>query len=94
MISKITKFCKTRMKTLTKKEKHFLTNYIPKTSNFYGLPRFNKKRSTPTQTHRIHCCKKIKKKVKRERKNQHQQKRKSVTELIMNNNTIKTVTTI
>ena len=39
IISKITKFCKTHNEALTKKEKDFLTNYIPKTCNFYGLPK-------------------------------------------------------
>ena len=39
---KITKSNKTYNKTLTKKEKYFQTNYIPKTSNFYGPPNIHK----------------------------------------------------
>ena len=42
IISKITKFCKIYNKSLTKKEKDFLTNYISITSNFYGLPKVHK----------------------------------------------------
>ena len=42
IISKITKFCKIQNKTLTKKEKDFKTNYIPKTSHFNGLPKIHK----------------------------------------------------
>ena len=42
IISKTTKFCKMHNKSLTKKEKEFLTNHISKTSNFYGLPKIHK----------------------------------------------------
>ena len=35
IISKITKFYKTLNKTQTRKEEDFLTNYIPKISNFF-----------------------------------------------------------
>ena len=42
IISKITKFCKIHHKSLAKKEKDFLTNYIPTTSNFYRLPKIHK----------------------------------------------------
>ena len=41
IISKIIKFCKIHNKSLTKKEKDFLTNYISITSNFYGLPKIH-----------------------------------------------------
>lgn len=44
IISKITKLCTTHNKILTKKEKDFLINFIPKTSNFYGLPKIHKSR--------------------------------------------------
>ena len=42
IISKITKFCKLHNKSLTKKEKDFLTNHIFITSNFDGLPKIHK----------------------------------------------------
>ena len=41
-ISKIIKFCKIHNKPPTKKEKDFLTNYTPITSNFYELPKIHK----------------------------------------------------
>ena len=41
-ISKITKFCKIHNKSLTKKEKDFLKNYISITSNFHRLPKIHK----------------------------------------------------
>ena len=41
IISKIRKFCKIHNETLAKKEKFFLTKYIPKTNNFYRLPKIH-----------------------------------------------------
>ena len=40
--SKMIKFCKNNNETLTKKENDFRTNYIPKTSIFYGQPKIYK----------------------------------------------------
>ena len=58
-IIKITKFCKMQNISQTK-EKYFLTNYIPKTSNFYELPKIHKfkqikkkRRNTKVQIYRI-----------------------------------------
>ena len=42
IIPKITQFCRTHNETLTKKDKDFLTIYIPKTSNLYRLPKIHK----------------------------------------------------
>ena len=42
ILSKIKRFCQTHDKTLTKKEKDFLTKFNCKTSNFYGLPKIHK----------------------------------------------------
>ena len=53
VILKLTKFCKTLNETLNRKRKDFLFNYIPKTSNFYGLT--------------IHKSKEIKISVEREK---------------------------
>ena len=38
----MTKFCVIHYETSTKKEKDFLDNLIPKTCNFYGLPKIHK----------------------------------------------------
>ena len=37
-----TKFCKTRNETLSTKETDFFTNYITKTSDFFGLQKILK----------------------------------------------------
>ena len=42
IMSKIIKFCKIHNELQTKKRKRLLTNYIPKTRNFYGLPKIHK----------------------------------------------------
>ena len=42
LIFKIIKFCKIHNKSLTKKEKDFLTNYNRITSNFHGIPKIHK----------------------------------------------------
>ena len=42
IISKITKFYRIHNKSVTKKEKDFSTDYIPQTSNFYGLLKVHK----------------------------------------------------
>ena len=53
IMSKIIKFCKIHNELQTKKRKRLLTNYIPKTRNFYGLPKIHKskqiKRAVETQ---------------------------------------------
>ena len=55
IVNKIKRLCQTSDVTLTKPEEDYLTNFDPKTSQFYGLPKIHKCPEIIDAIHRTNC---------------------------------------